>query len=177
MSAATIQAIETRYRGYRFRSRLEARWAVAFEQLGCQWTYEVEGFRLPSGAHYLPDFGVELSVASAHPLWFFVEVKGNLAEFVGWDRLWEFASYSPLLILENIPDPQPGAPSALFPLLRAQHHRRVDWIWFQGGGKAGILPASDHPSAGFRVASESRAEQAFFAARGARFEHGERPLS
>jgi hypothetical protein len=26
-----IKAIETRYKGYRFRSRLEARWAVRFE--------------------------------------------------------------------------------------------------------------------------------------------------
>jgi hypothetical protein len=29
-----LQAIETFYRGYRFRSRLEARWAVLFDALG-----------------------------------------------------------------------------------------------------------------------------------------------
>ncbi len=28
-----IKAIETRYKGYRFRSRLEARWAVFFDAL------------------------------------------------------------------------------------------------------------------------------------------------
>jgi len=50
-----VQAIETFYKGYRFRSRLEARWAVFFETLGMKWQYEVEGFELPSG-RYLPDF-------------------------------------------------------------------------------------------------------------------------
>lgn len=29
-----MKAIETRYKGYRFRSRLEARWAVFFDALG-----------------------------------------------------------------------------------------------------------------------------------------------
>ena len=50
-----IKAIETRYKGYRFRSRLEARWAVFFDALGLKWEYEPEGFELPSG-RYLPDF-------------------------------------------------------------------------------------------------------------------------
>ena len=39
-----IKAIETFYKGYHFRSRLEARWAVFFETLGIPWKYEVEGF-------------------------------------------------------------------------------------------------------------------------------------
>jgi hypothetical protein len=41
-----IKAIETRYKGYRFRSRLEARWAVFFDALGVEWEYEKEGFDL-----------------------------------------------------------------------------------------------------------------------------------
>jgi hypothetical protein len=53
-----IKAIETRYKGYRFRSRLEARWAVFFDALGFNWVYEPEGLLLPNGAHYLPDFAV-----------------------------------------------------------------------------------------------------------------------
>lgn len=49
-------AIETIYKGYRFRSRLEARWAVYFGRLGLKnWTYELEGYSLRSG-YYLPDF-------------------------------------------------------------------------------------------------------------------------
>lgn len=34
MSDSTIKAIETSYAGCRFRSRLEARWAVFFDTLG-----------------------------------------------------------------------------------------------------------------------------------------------
>jgi hypothetical protein len=51
-----MKAIETQYKGYRFRSRLEARWAVFFDALGVKWTYEHEGFELPNGTRYLPDF-------------------------------------------------------------------------------------------------------------------------
>lgn len=51
-----IKAIETSYRGYKFRSRLEARWAVFFDALGIKWDYEPEGFELPGGVRYLPDF-------------------------------------------------------------------------------------------------------------------------
>ena len=51
-----VKPIETRYKGYRFRSRLEARWAVYFDDLAVKYEYELEGFTLPSGAAYLPDF-------------------------------------------------------------------------------------------------------------------------
>lgn len=51
----TIKAIETQYKGFRFRSRLEARWAVFFEAMCIEWQYEPEGYELQSG-RYLPDF-------------------------------------------------------------------------------------------------------------------------
>jgi len=50
-----IQSKETIYNGYRFRSRLEARWAVFFDALGIKYHYEYQDFMLPSG-RYLPDF-------------------------------------------------------------------------------------------------------------------------
>jgi hypothetical protein len=50
-----IQPIQTVYKGYKFRSRLEARWAVFFDEMGVRFEYEPEGFELPSG-RYLPDF-------------------------------------------------------------------------------------------------------------------------
>lgn len=53
---AMIKAIETEYNGYRFRSRLEARWAVFFDQAGITYEYEPEGFELEDGTRYLPDF-------------------------------------------------------------------------------------------------------------------------
>lgn len=50
-----IKAIETHYKGYRFRSRLEARWAVFFDALEIEWQYEPEGYNI-NGVMYLPDF-------------------------------------------------------------------------------------------------------------------------
>lgn len=53
----TVKAIETVYKGYRFRSRLEARWAVVFDRLELDWEYEPEGFDLGGNlGYYLPDF-------------------------------------------------------------------------------------------------------------------------
>lgn len=56
MSEPRIKAIETRYKGYRFRSRLEARWAVFFDEMELRWEYEPEGFNLGNDGLYLPDF-------------------------------------------------------------------------------------------------------------------------
>lgn len=50
-----IKAIETIYNGYRFRSRLEARWAVFFDEMRVKYRYETEGFDLGE-INYLPDF-------------------------------------------------------------------------------------------------------------------------
>ena len=62
-----IAPIETTYRGYRFRSRLEARWAVFFDAAGIAWEYEPDGYRLDSRS-YLPDFWLSQLEA-------FVEIK------------------------------------------------------------------------------------------------------
>lgn len=51
-----LKAINTKYKGYNFRSRLEARWAVFFDSLGIKWEYEKEGYALGDGIYYLPDF-------------------------------------------------------------------------------------------------------------------------
>lgn len=70
---ATIRAIETSYAGCRFRSRLEARWAVFFDALNIRWEYEPQGFYVGLvGRAYLPDFYLV-----DHNLW--VEVKGSVA--------------------------------------------------------------------------------------------------
>ena len=65
-----IKPIETIYNGYRFRSRLEARWAVFFDAAGIKYQYESEGFELDNGVRYLPDFYLpEFNI--------FVEIKAN----------------------------------------------------------------------------------------------------
>jgi hypothetical protein len=65
-----MQAIETEWKGYRFRSRLEARWAVFFEYLNVNWRYEPQGFEFNDGTKYLPDF-----LLPEKDTW--IEVKGG----------------------------------------------------------------------------------------------------
>jgi len=48
-----INAIETRYQGVNFRSRLEAKWAAMFDLLGWRWTYEPCDF-----CGWIPDFAI-----------------------------------------------------------------------------------------------------------------------
>lgn len=73
-SFMAVQAIPTLYGGCRFRSRLEARWAVFFDELGIPWTYESEGYVLSGGLCYLPDFRIptlggwiEIKPTALHP--------------------------------------------------------------------------------------------------------------
>lgn len=67
----TINAIETSYAGCRFRSRLEARWALFLDILGLKWEYEPQGYRVgPDQRLYLPDFYLP-------GLGTWVEVKGD----------------------------------------------------------------------------------------------------
>lgn len=89
------RAIETRYAGCHFRSRLEARWAVFFDHLDVEWHYEPQGFEW--GAHagefgtdhkagrYLPDFYLP-SINT----WF--EVKGVKPSDDEWDTIGGFCS-------------------------------------------------------------------------------------
>jgi hypothetical protein len=64
-----MKVIETRFDGYIFRSRTEARWAVFFKTAGIRYEYEKEGFDL-DGRWYLPDFWLR-----DVQLW--LEVKGG----------------------------------------------------------------------------------------------------
>lgn len=75
-----VTAIETHYGGCRFRSRLEARWAVFFDHFGVEWEYEPQSvvvshrLSLEEGTfNYLPDFWLPR-------LGLWVEVTGSLDE-------------------------------------------------------------------------------------------------
>ena len=68
--AKNIRAIETYYNGYRFRSRLEARWAIFFSAVGLEYEYEIEGYNMGQ-TNYLPDFYIP-----SLDRWF--EIKGHL---------------------------------------------------------------------------------------------------
>lgn len=77
-----IKTIQTEYKGYRFRSRLEARWAVFFDALGVKWEYEFEGYPLSTGGGYLPDFWLP-------NLKLYAEVKPDGGDF---SKPWQFVA-------------------------------------------------------------------------------------
>lgn len=92
-----LKAIETKYKGYRFRSRLEARWAVFFDAMGIEWEYEKEGYELPSG-WYLPDFWLP-------QVDMFAEIKGEAFKNIelGLCSQLCYESKTPVLALSGIP--------------------------------------------------------------------------
>lgn len=103
-----IKAIETVYNGYKFRSRLEARWAVFFDALGVKYEYEAEGYDLGHLGYYLPDFEITLPDG----LSLFCEIKpDNFIEFGSKDSR-EITKYKhlvnetkkPLLVVTGTPD-------------------------------------------------------------------------
>lgn len=74
--ATGLQAIPTTYKGFRCRSRLEARWLVFFDSMEIEYQYEPEGFQTGDGKRYLPD--LYLPVVDA-----FAEIKPIGAQISG----------------------------------------------------------------------------------------------
>ena len=114
-----IKPIETEYKGYRFRSRLEARWAVFFEACGVDWEYEPEGYELGDGQRYLPDFvihnvGIERSEDEGKLYDVYVEVKGEKPKEKDIKKFYAFSGVDstsnekkcpkPLLVVSKIPE-------------------------------------------------------------------------
>lgn len=80
-----IAAIETTYKGLRFRSRLEARWAAFFDLLGWPWHYEPLDLN-----GYIPDFVLPLEggniLAEVRPAFTIPELKPHRDKILrsGW---------------------------------------------------------------------------------------------
>jgi hypothetical protein len=204
-----IKAIETTYAGHRFRSRLEARWAVFFDHLGMRWQYEEQGYDLPSG-RYLPDFWLpNAAVRGNNAIW--AEVKGRLdrKEFIRLLRIafelprQDARAYSPqLLVLGDIG--QPGLPWVHARLdVLGDKHVALQYVYFHAPDDGpvitiptqdpvpmryeGLEQLADVPDEQFEVfrgllldtTLETRltvdpvVDDAYRAARSARFEHGE----
>jgi hypothetical protein len=105
-----MKAIETIYNGYKFRSRLEARWAVFFDTLGVPYEYEKEGYSITSWENgkdvetrYLPDFWLP-----KQECWF--EVKGDeKAIKENYDLFQSFSGQvGPLVVFTNTDANKPG---------------------------------------------------------------------
>lgn len=128
------KAIETVYDGYRFRSRLEARWAVFFHEAGIQYQYEPEGFQGCNGA-YLPDFYFpEYKV--------YAEVKGtdealekDAAKIAGAICDWTVPISDGLLILGEIPNYEKIVPGNI-PIFSFLHYHNGDECSMAGGVSA-----------------------------------------
>ncbi|GAA1283524.1 hypothetical protein [Streptomyces javensis] len=122
----TLQPADTRYASYRFRSRLEARWAVFFDALGIRWEYEPQSFELlplteavqqrlreeqfrdpqPEDAiplgDFLPSFWLPAQAA-----WF--QVAATQPTEAGWARFFRFCDLSDqraFVAVGPLPDPR-----------------------------------------------------------------------
>lgn len=117
----SFKALETRYKGYRFRSRTEARWAVFFDAIGIKWDYEKDGYDLGEGGGlYLPDFWLPESQLYA-------EVKGQefTVKEVNLCRILALKSTYPVVMLPGSPEAQDYFAELPNGLLGA-HEWRVD---------------------------------------------------
>lgn len=100
-----IKPIETVYNGYRFRSRLEARWAVFFDAANIKYEYEPEGYETPKGRYlpdfYLPDFDSYVEVKA--------DRKGALSELVkAASTIYWGSPIKRIVILSDIPNNHDG---------------------------------------------------------------------
>lgn len=104
MTILTVKG--TRYKSVSFRSQLEARWAIVFDELGVKWRYEPERFAVTirgTQRTYLPDFYLPDHNAYA-------EVKGDWrsVELDYWELLGHGLTHQPfssssLIFLGDIP--------------------------------------------------------------------------
>ena len=77
---SAYQNIPTIYKGINFRSRLEAKYACVFDQLGWKWEYEPVDFK-----GWIPDFvirGVNPIFVEIKPVWNIDEVQDVGREIV-----------------------------------------------------------------------------------------------
>lgn len=193
-----MKAIETQYKGYRFRSRLEARWAVFFDTLGVKWEYEKEGYNLDGEGYYLPDFYLpNVSLRTIAPqseqstgIW--IEIKGVAANSQEKRLCWALAKHTqkPVLLCVGLPS---NPNSAEYNYDNFQQFA-VDYLasggeWWDNymvflqcinchGVKVEYMEGNYYECEKCKVVASDETPlllKAFEAARSARFEHGESP--
>lgn len=195
-----LRAIQTEYKGYRFRSRLEARWTVFFDTLGVKWEYELEGYDLGNGVYYLPDFLLH-DVTVNHGLFqrhcdIYVEVKGVMTEEdarkiirfsdLGYDdENRDGVSKTAVLVVGNIPEGesmreliwnmQELAYSGNPPYYNFETIDGDYFAAYPGIDKHGTFTLFGDDSSYTWSMDEKATERAYRIARQARFEHGETP--
>lgn len=174
------KAIETKWHGCRFRSKLEAQWAVVFELIGLEWAYEPTGYKLPNGLWYMPDF-IVAGLVGIGDGWTFVEVKGKMTEL---DRrkVDEFSRYYPIYVVGEVPYQDPfGTQHRRFAKDTAFHSlSRIFVERSRGVVESGALGVGNDGMPEIVpewhwFGDEQATRLAFLAACYARFDHGETP--
>ena len=183
-----MKAIETRYHGYRFRSRLEARWAVFFDRLGLTWDYEAQGYVLPGDIYYLPDFKLILPAGKI----VYCEVNNGEADDFADDEILKLRLFANevkcrVILLTGVPEYRaynelsPGLPPNSFNAAFFRDYEpyvvTADEYWFQVlnvNSQTGRLEF-DLDARAIRKAFGRGFVDAVAGAKGARFEYGESP--
>lgn len=138
-----IPALETLHQGVRYRSRLEARWAVFFDALAIRHEYEPQGYRTSYG-NYLPDFWLPQFAAFAEvkPVGLSREQKGKCAEVA-------HGTGQPFVLLVGQPD------NAWYELVRSDGstdyvdlwqsvYRGRLWVAYMGGDRPAVDALEPH---------------------------------
>ena len=177
---------------------MEARWAVFFDVCRVKWEYEPEGFILPYGQFYLPDFLLH-GCAGRSPKDLYVEVKGKMTEadaekilqFSGVKDIEAHGIKNPILVVAGIPDGDsisdiedfcqewgydgfPGIKYGPYPF----NFETIDGDYFvahPGINKNGQFELFGDDGNYTYDRDDAATLRAFKLARQARFEHGERP--
>lgn len=181
-----MKAIDTEYKGFRFRSRLEARWAVFMDAMGVKYEYEREAYDL-DGLFYLPDFW--LPEIKAH-----LEIKPENPTPIEWEKAERLAKHSKLPVYIMVGqlscpdadrnwDQEESQATLIITLDDGSVGEDYHYIWcecstchrceLQFDGRADRIRCgckkSDHSDKGYNFDSE-RLRAAYDKARGARFD-------
>ena len=174
-----MKAIETVYNGYRFRSRLEARWAVFFDGMGIPYRYEPEGLEI-RGQKYLPDFWIPLVTNGVikDKVGFWAEIKPPVAVTADEMLLWYHTAWDTnTSVLAFVGDPHPDEYKVIkFCAVYNEEPILMDNLHFEyqadrDGRLLALLFSNDGGYSGGPVAVNVRLYEALEAARKARFEH------
>ena len=189
-----IKAIETKYKGYCFRSRLEAGWAVFFENLGYKWEYEPEGFDLGDGVYYLPDFKITGVDTNGDKMLYWFEVKPHGVELSELDtkKIEMFANAvgdslgyaGDFILLDGIPDENRCYKSIISGFVNVLWSERMRPWWDEKENTTYLMHADNYLDElayyGHKYHYKRMPgnwvddyRKAIKAARSARFEHGE----
>lgn len=186
--------ITTNYKGYRFRSRLEARWAVFLSAMFEKFEYEKEGFDFGNGFQYLPDFWLPRLKCWA-------EVKFGIPSEEEYTkcRLLRDGTGMPVILLMGIPGEESveifcweasesGGGSCEYPCKLASGHDDKLLLYVHSSPEQDCffdsalsvpVPASCISSHGVRYnigINSAIIMQAYMLAKSARWEHGEKPF-